>query len=136
MAAICYNNLLLKQFKLYIQTICVILERAFPISFSTLYTTYWLLRKNRLSWLHHPEVPVPRQGRSKEPPSTPQFSLVSGRKRIVVMATFYSLLSFMSVNGFQYSDSNSFDILSNLPLEITIQILRWVMLVCIICICI
>lgn len=74
--------------------------------------------------LNYPEVPVPRQTCQKEPPYTPQFSLVSGRERIVAMATFYSLLSFMSVNGFQYSDSNSFDILSNLPLEVTTTILR------------
>jgi hypothetical protein len=72
----------------------------------------------------NPVLPVPRGWTGEEQPNTPQLCLVCCRERIVAMATFYSLLSFMSVNGFEYSDSDSFDILSNLPLELAITILR------------
>lgn len=45
------------------------------------------------------------------------------------MATFYSLLGFMAVSGFEYSDPGSFDLISHMPMEIAIVILRYVFIV-------
>ena len=64
-------------------------------------------------------------GRSLEEMSlSRQFNVDCCREQIIAMATFYSLMSFVSVNGFEYSDPGSFDLIANLPLEIAIIILR------------
>ena len=50
--------------------------------------------------------------------------LLSRAVVVITMSSFYTLLSFMAVNGFEYSDPGSFDLLTNLPLELAIEILR------------
>jgi len=40
------------------------------------------------------------------------------------MAQFYSIFNFMALSTFQYSEPGSFDMLSALPLEMALTILR------------
>lgn len=54
----------------------------------------------------------------------PHSSVSSSGERIVKMASFYNLLSFMAVNGFEYSNPSSFDLITSLPLEMAIAIMR------------